>query len=206
MEQNFKGAMIMMHLVLPGMKERKKGCIINIASRLFSFGMSVNRGRAGTVTGPLAVHYYSGKAALIRATGCIQVELDLLGFNDVHLYALHPGGCKTGLQSQIPYSFFLADGLEPLDKDVAEEFPSIAQGFEDFQKTFCVSLDVPGQTCVYIASGKAKHALKGKYFDCEQNIQTVVDHAAEIQKDGLYELEVRFLGGLPNDGGTAKFQ
>jgi NAD(P)-dependent dehydrogenase (short-subunit alcohol dehydrogenase family) len=33
-EQNFKGAMIMMHLVLPGMKERKKGCIVNIASRL----------------------------------------------------------------------------------------------------------------------------------------------------------------------------
>ena len=33
-EQNFKGATIMMHLVLPGMKNRKKGCIINIASRL----------------------------------------------------------------------------------------------------------------------------------------------------------------------------
>lgn len=55
--------------------------------------------RAGTVTGPLSVHYYSGKAALIRATGCIQAELDLLGFDNIHLYALHPGGCKTGLQS-----------------------------------------------------------------------------------------------------------
>lgn len=33
-EQNFKGAMIMMHLILPEMKNRKKGCIINIASRL----------------------------------------------------------------------------------------------------------------------------------------------------------------------------
>jgi len=103
-----------------------------------------------------------------------------------------------------PQFFLLLMVPEPLDKDVAEEFPSIAAGFEDFQKTFCVSLDIPGQTCVYLASGKGKHALKGKYFDCEQDIQTVVDHTAEIQKEGLYELEVRFLGGLPNDGGTAK--
>src|SRR5271154_7492792 len=92
--------MIMMHLVLPGMKERKKGCIINIASRLFQYdGIDC---RAGTVTGPMSVHYYSGKAALIRATGCIQAELDLQGYDDIHLYALHPGGCKTGLQSLLP--------------------------------------------------------------------------------------------------------
>lgn len=93
-----------------------------------------------------------------------------------------------------------------MDKDVADEFPSIAEVFEEFQKTFRTSLDVPGQTCVYLAAGKGKHALKGKYFDCEQDIQTVVDHAAEIKKEDLYELQVRFLGGLPNDGGTSKFQ
>src|SRR5271169_5072780 len=102
-----------------------------------------------------------------------------------------------------PSTSFPVD-LEPLDEDVAAEFPSIAAGFEDFQKMFKVSLDVPGQTCVYIASGKAKHALKGKYFDCEQNIQTVVDNASEIVEKDLYELKVDFLGGLPNDGGTAK--
>ena len=141
---------------------------------------------------------------MIRATGCIQAELDLLGFNDIHLYALHPGACKTGLQSSILSQSSLT--VESLDKDVAEEFPSIADVFEEFQKAFRTSLDVPGQTCVYLATGKGKRALKGKYFDCEQNIQTVVDHAAEIEKENLYELEVRFLGGLPNDGGTSKFQ
>jgi hypothetical protein len=96
--------------------------------------------------------------------------------------------------------------LEPLDKDVAEDFPGIASMFEKFQDMFKVSLDVPGQTCVYLATGKAKHVLKGKYFDCEQNIQTVVDHAEDIVKEDLYELKVQFLGGLPNDGGTAKFE
>jgi hypothetical protein len=96
--------------------------------------------------------------------------------------------------------------IEPLDLDVAAEFPGIATVFEEFQKTFRTSLDVPGQTCVYIATGKAKNALRGRYFDCEQNIQTVVDHADEIQKYDLYNLKVEFLGGLPNDGGTSKFQ
>jgi hypothetical protein len=33
-----------------------------------------------------------------------------------------------------------------------------------------------------------------------------VDHADEIQKYDLYDLKVEFLGGLPNDGGTSKFQ
>ena len=94
---------------------------------------------------------------------------------------------------------------EPLDPDVAAEFPDFAAVFEDFQKNFRTSLDVPGQTCVYIATGKAKRALSGKYFDCEQDIQTVVDNAAEIEKNNLYELKVEFLGGLPNDGGTSKF-
>jgi hypothetical protein len=78
--------------------------------------------------------------------------------------------------------------------------------FEQFRDTFRTSLDVPAQTCVYIATGKAKRALKGKYFDCEQDIQTVVDNVSEIERDDLYELKVQFLGGLPNDGGTSKFQ
>jgi len=152
----------------------------------------------------MSVHYYSGKAALIRATGCIQAELNLQGYEDIHLYALHPGACRTDLQSTTTSFTILM--IESLDEDVAAEFPSIAAVFEDFQKAFKVSLDVPGQTCVYIASGKAKHALKGKYFDCEQNIQTVVDNASEIDKNDLYELKVEFLGGLPNDGGTAKLK
>ena len=45
--------------------------------------------------------------------------------------------------------------------------------------------------------------LKGKYFDCEQDIGTVVAAGAEeINGKQLYELKVEFLGGLENDGGT----
>ena len=46
--------------------------------------------------------------------------------------------------------------------------------------------------------------LKGKYFDCEQDIGTVVAAGAEEIRGPkqLYELKVEFLAGLPNDGGT----
>jgi hypothetical protein len=60
-----------------------------------------------------------------------------------------------------------------------------------------------GATCVYIASGKAK-VLKGRYFDCEQDIEQVVAGESEILDQNLYRLKISFLGGLPNDGGIAK--
>ena len=58
---------------------------------------------AGTVNSPLSVQYCSGKAALIRAVGCLQEDLDLDGEKNIHIYALHPGGVKTGLQRISPF-------------------------------------------------------------------------------------------------------
>jgi NAD(P)-dependent dehydrogenase (short-subunit alcohol dehydrogenase family) len=68
------------------MRERKQGCIINIASR------------AGTVNTPFAGAYSTGKAGLIRLTACLQAELAVDGFGDsIHVYALHPGAVKTDM-------------------------------------------------------------------------------------------------------------
>jgi hypothetical protein len=71
-------------------------------------------------------------------------------------------------------------------------------------KLFKTSRFLCGATCVYIASGKAK-ILKGRYFDCEQDIEHVVSTGKEeiLEKD-LYRMKIDFLGGLPNDGGIAK--
>lgn len=59
----------------------------------------LTNGSAGTVNTPFGTQYGSGKAALIRAVGCIQEELDLDGEKNIHVYALHPGGVLSGLQS-----------------------------------------------------------------------------------------------------------
>ena len=75
----------MLHMV-PRMRAKGRGCIINIASR------------AGTVTVPYLASYSISKCALIKATDCVQKDLDADGLGDqIQVYALHPGGVKTDL-------------------------------------------------------------------------------------------------------------
>ncbi|KAL2837814.1 hypothetical protein BJX68DRAFT_280125 [Aspergillus pseudodeflectus] len=174
---NLKAAMICFWQVLPSMRERGEGCIINIASR------------AGTVTTPFAGAYSIAKCGLIRATACWQAELELDGFGDkIHLYALHPGAVRT-------------DMILPIADKVRAKYPEITEKWTTFQKAFRVLPEVCGQTCAYLSTGRGK-ILRGKYFDCEQDIGIVVAAGGEALK-GLYDLKVDFLGGLPNDGGTA---
>lgn len=159
------------------MRERGQGCIINIASR------------AGTVTTPFSGAYSVGKCGLIRATGCWQTELELDGFGDnIHIYALHPGAVKT-------------DMVLPIIDKVRAKYPEITEKWTSFQKQFRVRPELCGQTCAFLAAGRGK-VLRGRYFDCEQDISVVVAAGEEGLK-GLYDLKVDFLGALPNDGGTA---
>jgi hypothetical protein len=90
----------------------------------------------------------------------------------------------------------------PIDPAVAERYPEMAEKWKSFHKQFKVLPTLCGQTCAFLSTGKGK-ALAGKYFDCEQDIGTVLEAAKEDGLSGLYDLKVDFLGGLPNDGGTA---
>lgn len=166
------------HMMLNHFRDRQCGTVINIASR------------SATVNIPFGVNYAAAKAGLVRATGCLQLEADMDGFHDISFYALHPGATRTNMQ-------------KPIDSDVAELYPDIVEAYAKFADNFRCKPALCGQTCVFLAAGKGK-VLKGKYFDCEQDVGYVASMAEEIQSKSLYELNVQFLGGLPNDGGTAK--
>jgi NAD(P)-dependent dehydrogenase (short-subunit alcohol dehydrogenase family) len=72
--------------VLPLMKKRRKGVVLNVASR------------SGSLDLPGGISYSVSKSAVIRAVGCIQLEMDMEGLgDDIHLYALHPGGVLTDM-------------------------------------------------------------------------------------------------------------
>lgn len=72
--------------VLPGMRQRRSGVIINITSR------------AATVDVAFAVGYNSSKAADTRAVSTLQEEIELDGLgDDIQFYALHPGGVATAM-------------------------------------------------------------------------------------------------------------
>ncbi|GME31693.1 hypothetical protein GTA08_BOTSDO08613 [Neofusicoccum parvum] len=178
LEVNLRAPLFWTHMMLPHFRERGKGTIINIASR------------AATVNTPFGVNYCSSKAALVRSTGCLQLEADLDGLHGIEVYALHPGANRTNM-------------VKPLDPDVAEMYPEVSKVYTTFANNFRCKPALCGQTCVFLAAGKGR-ALKGKYFDCEQDVGYVASMAEEMQAKELYELKVDFLGGLPNDGGTAK--
>jgi NAD(P)-dependent dehydrogenase (short-subunit alcohol dehydrogenase family) len=85
-EVNFKAPLMLIHEMLPRMRDRGSGCIINIASR------------SGTVDVPMTLGYVTSKAALIRATHTLQKEMELDGLDPaIHMYALHPGGVKSAM-------------------------------------------------------------------------------------------------------------
>lgn len=84
--------MLTIWAVLPSMRERKSGVIINIASR------------AATVDFPFAIGYNSSKCADTRAISTLQEELDLDNL-DIQTYALHPGGVYTAMAaSKVEFS------------------------------------------------------------------------------------------------------
>ena len=74
-----------MRLIMPEFMRRKKGCIISIASR------------AGTIDMPFNISYSASKAGLIRMMSCLQEEVDIAGFEGIHMYALHPGCVPTDM-------------------------------------------------------------------------------------------------------------
>lgn len=85
-EVNFKAPLMLIHEVLPRMRDRRSGCIINIASR------------SGTIDMPMTLGYVTSKGALIRATNTLQQEMGLDGLDPaIHMYALHPGGVLSGM-------------------------------------------------------------------------------------------------------------
>jgi short-subunit dehydrogenase len=68
--------------------ERREGCVLNIASR------------AGTVVFPFNTTYSVSKAAMIRMTNCLQMEMNVLGYENIHMYALHPGAVASAITSK----------------------------------------------------------------------------------------------------------
>lgn len=77
---------MLIHAILPQMRDRGHGCIINIASR------------SGTIDQAMTLGYVTSKAALIRATHTLQKEMELDGLDPaIHMYALHPGGVLSSI-------------------------------------------------------------------------------------------------------------
>ncbi|KAI1628601.1 3-oxoacyl-reductase [Exophiala viscosa] len=173
-EINFKSHMLTTWAVLPGMRERKSGVIVNIASR------------AATVDFPFSTGYNSSKCAVTRATSTLQEELDLDEL-DVQMYALHPGGVPTAMSSR------------EMNPEILKKYPSLQEATPDFKNLFKDPPELCGAVAAYLAAGKAKE-LRGMYIDCRQDLERIQAVGREkLQKDFLYTLKIDFLEGYKNE-------
>ncbi|KAH7628324.1 hypothetical protein B0T09DRAFT_346417 [Sordaria sp. MPI-SDFR-AT-0083] len=174
---NLHGPYYLMRLLLPHFKSQRSGCILNIASR------------AGTVAIPYSTGYCAGKAALINLTACVQKEVDIDRLDDVHLYSLHLGGIKSAMTLS-KYSPSSISTLPPATHSVFTN---------SFNTLYNDSPYLNGMACVALASGIAKHVLRGKYVDVGQDLEDILAQAEAIKLDEeLYSLHTSFLGGLVN--------
>ncbi|KAK0648881.1 hypothetical protein B0T16DRAFT_371578 [Cercophora newfieldiana] len=175
---NLHGPYYLMRLLIPHFRSRSTGCILNIASR------------AGTVSMPYSTSYCASKAALINLTSCVQKELDVEDFRDIHLYSLHPGGIKSAMT------------LSKYSEGSVSNLPEQARNW--FSNTLDIYNDSPylnGMFCVALATGLGKETLRGRYLDVGQDLEDVLKQGEVVRESGeLYRLHTSFLGGLKNGG------
>lgn len=79
------------------------------------------------------------------------------------------------------------------------QLPPAAARFRNALDVYNDSPHLSGMTSVALATGIAKDALKGRYYDVTQNLEDVISQADAIKKDPLlYGLGTTFLGELTN--------
>lgn len=139
-----RAAYVVMHQVLPGMRARGRGRIINIASS------------AAVVVGANCSAYCVGKATLVRLTEHVQAEIADAG---LAAFAVHPGTIMTAM------------GLAAIEDPDARKW---AGPLIDYLATFkdmdtAPGLQRVGGQIVALAGGQYD-ALAGRYIDLDTDL------------------------------------
>ena len=88
-EVNFFGAVALLRLVLPGMRRRKRGTIVNMSSM------------DGMASLPANGYYSSSKFALEGLTEALWQEIEPLG---LRAFLVEPGSFRTGIEQRTKFS------------------------------------------------------------------------------------------------------
>jgi NAD(P)-dependent dehydrogenase (short-subunit alcohol dehydrogenase family) len=165
-EVNLRGTANCSAAVLPGMVERKRGRIVNVASN------------AGVYHWPYLSAYATSKAAVIKLTENLAVETKKHG---VKLFAIDPGMIRVGMTAAL------------LTQEIPPEHPAalIAAWFrQELESGREVSLDRGADLVGLLASGQAD-ALSGCYLTVYNDVEQLVERAPAIRREELYTLRLR---------------
>ncbi len=160
---NLHGAFLCAVTVLKGMVERHKGRIINVAS--------------GAAMGPITYGsaYSVSKAALLRLTECMAEDAKEHG---IAAFAIDPGSVRTAMTA------YLIESEE--GQTYLPWYREYILGGGDVPAEWSASL------VTLLASGKADQ-LSGRFIQVTDNIERMLLHADQIEKNQLYTLRMNSL-------------
>jgi NAD(P)-dependent dehydrogenase (short-subunit alcohol dehydrogenase family) len=151
-EVNLRGPFLYANAVLPGMRVRHKGRIINVASR------------AGMQAIPIMSAYVVSKTALIRFSEALALDTVEDG---IQVFAIHPGVVRTPMNDYVCNS-----------PEVEKSAPGHQQWF---QNLYAQGLDTPIERPVHLvlrlAAGDAD-TLSGRYISVEDDLDALVKECA----------------------------
>lgn len=167
-ETNLRGPLLCCDAVLPGMIQRRRGRIINVAST------------AGTRSIPYMSAYVTSKAAVIRFT---EVLADELREHGISVFAIQPGTVRTAMAEEL------------LESESGQRWlPWFKSIFDEGRDS---SPEAGVELVLYLASGRAD-ALSGRFFVAPGRPADVTKHAEEIRRRDLHVLRVRYLESIGN--------
>jgi NAD(P)-dependent dehydrogenase (short-subunit alcohol dehydrogenase family) len=167
-------SMLLSRLVLPGMLERGRGCIVNVASGAAMLGM------------PFVTPYTTAKTGILRFSEALALELEGRG---VTVFAITPGNVLTKLTK------YLWPNREQVIADMPADAPWLyppGHGLEDYG---WYPPERAAELCLFLASGTAD-VLSGRFFSVHYDEEQIVEQVDRVQRDQLYLLRIPTLDGV----------
>ncbi|MBV8185788.1 MAG: SDR family oxidoreductase [Alphaproteobacteria bacterium] len=160
MEVNLLGPVICSQRVLPGMRARRRGRIVNVASG------------GGAIMRPYFSAYITSKTAVIRFSECLAAEVASIG---IAVFAMGPGTVRTAMSE---YSLNSPEGKKwlPWFKDIFDQGRDLPP-------------ERPAALLCALASGRFD-ALSGRFVQPSDDLDRLLDCVGEISSQALYTLQV----------------
>ena len=173
LEVNLRGPVALTHAVLPSMVERKTGTIITVSST------------AGSQDIALVTAYATSKAAVIKFQQDLAAEV---GRHGITTYSIHPGTVATDLGA--------IEGA--INMESMQQEPEAQRQFQEFKDLKYQTPELMADSCVALCAEERFRVLSGRFVDCEQRLDRVLEEAEKeekgrVGKENLYRLKLEEL-------------
>lgn len=175
-EVNVHAPIALMHAILPGFIARGKGTVITVGSSI------------ADIVVPYFSAYAASKAAILKASQILDLELKEKSGGKIRAFVLHPGAVVTGINRP--------DG----EAIKTVEMRGIMEGYQEYLSE---TKELPAWSMVALAvlhgngegegGDKRIGVLGGRYWDVCDDLGELLDREKEIEAGNIGHLRIRKL-------------